>query len=202
MKTIHKNYVLLILFGLMVSFSSCESEDPIEELEQELITDVTLIFTEVDAAGAAVGIPFEVSASDPQGIELGTNPVVETINVEAGKRYLLEISLFNSVENEDITVEIEEEDEEHQFYFLGSAFIGSSLLTYTYDDADDDGNPIGLRGFVQVAENSSVNNASLNLVLRHDLDKSFPGANNPHFQNFVQAGGETDLDVTFPVVLN
>jgi hypothetical protein len=202
MKTIQKNQILLLLFALLVSFSSCESEDPIEELEQELITDVTLIFTEVNDEGTAIGTPFEVKASDPQGIELGTNPVVETINVEAGKRYLLEITLFNSIENEDITEEIEEEDDEHQFYFLGSAFVGSSLMTYTYDDADDDGNPIGLRCFVQVAENSSVNNANFNLVLRHDLDKSFPGANSPNFQNYVQAGGETDLDVTFPVVLN
>jgi hypothetical protein len=42
----------------------------------------------------------------------------------------------------------------------------------------------------------------MRVVLRHDLNKNFPGASNPNFANFVQAGGETDLDLTFPVVLN
>jgi hypothetical protein len=42
----------------------------------------------------------------------------------------------------------------------------------------------------------------MRVVLRHDLNKGFAGANNPTFANFVQAGGETDLDITFPVILN
>ncbi len=202
MKTYRKNYLLLLITILAISFYSCSSEDPIAELEQELITDVTLTFTEVDAQGTAIASPFEVKASDPQGIELGSNPTIEPINLDKGKRYLMQITLFNSIENEDITAEIQEEDDEHQFYFLGSSVIGGQVLTYTYDDLDGDGNPIGLRGFVQVVQNSSVNNSQLRLILRHDLDKNFTGANNPHFEGFVQAGGETDLDIIFPVVLN
>ncbi|MFN3802783.1 MAG: hypothetical protein ACK4SB_14025, partial [Belliella pelovolcani] len=74
-------------------------------------------------------------------------------------------------------------------------------LTYVYDDEDGDGNPIGLRGFVTVAESPAVNNAQFRLVLRHDLNKGFPGANNPNFENFVNAGGETDLDIIFPLII-
>jgi hypothetical protein len=192
-------YLLILLSAFALTFSSCESDDPVPENEQEVITDVTLKFTELDAAGAPVGTPLEFTASDAEGIELGTNPTVETITLERSKTYLLEISLFNAIENEDITEEIDEEREEHQFFFLGSAFAGTAILTYTYDDEDADGNPVGLRGFV---ETIGFNSAQMRVVLRHDLDKSFSGANNPNWENFVQAGGETDLDITFPVVLN
>jgi hypothetical protein len=202
MKKSNLNFLLLLLTTSVLFFSSCESNDPEDENEGELITDVTLKFTEVDVAGGAVGTPFEVVASDPAGLELGNNPTIGTITLGIGKTYLLELELFNRIENEDITEEIEEEADEHQFFFLGSAFVGSPVLTYVYDDEDEDGNPIGLRGFVTVASSPASNNAQFRLVLRHDLNKNFAGANNPNFENFVQAGGETDLDITFPLVLN
>jgi hypothetical protein len=198
------NYKLQILLLALFSFSlfSCESNDPEDENEGEIITDVTLRFTEVNETGNPIGTAFEVVASDSDGLELGGNPTIGTINLEPGKSYLLEIEIFNAIENEDITEEIEEEADEHQFFFLGTAFVGSPLLFYTYDDEDSDGNPIGLRGFVEVSANPGFNNAQFRLILRHDLDKNFPGANNPSFENFVQAGGESDLDILFPVVLN
>jgi hypothetical protein len=196
----------LLLLAVLFAFSSCTSDNPLPENEEELITDVSLIFTEVDGNGNPIGTPIEFTASDSEGLELGSNPGIEVVSLTVGKRYLLTIEIFNSVENENITEEIMEEADEHQFYFLGTAFapssIGSPVLTYTYDDEDDDGNPIGLRGFVQVSSAPAFNNAQFRLVLRHDLNKNFPGANNPNWENFVQAGGETDLDITFPLVLN
>ena len=202
MKNSNLNFLLLLLTVSVFLFSSCESNDPVNENEGEVITDVTLKFTEVDPNGGIIGSPFEVVAFDPIGLELGNNPTIGTISLGIGKTYLLELEIFNRIEDEDITEEILEEDDEHQFYFLGSAFVGTPVLTYVYDDEDGDGNPIGLRGFVTVASSPASNNAQFRLVLRHDLDKNFPGANNPHFENFVQAGGETDLDITFPLVLN
>lgn len=200
MKTIDmlRNLLLIAIIAFSVA---CSSDDPEIESEEEVITDVTLTFTEVDESGAALSASFDVLASDPEGLELGSSPTIGSITLEAGKRYLLEIELYNSIEDEDITEEILEEDDEHQFYFLGSAFVGTPVLTYVYDDEDGDGNPIGLRGFVTVAESPAVNNAQFRLVLRHDLNKGFPGANNPNFENFVNAGGETDLDIIFPLII-
>lgn len=192
----------LLLLAFLIVFSSCNSDDPVPENEEELITDVTLIFTEVDANGNPTGTPVEFLASDSEGLELGSSPTIETVSLTVGKRYLLEIELFNSVENEDITEEVSEEAAEHQFYFLGSAFVGSPVLIYTYDDEDNDGNPVGLKGFVQVSQAPGSNNAQFRIVLRHDSNKSFPGANNPNWENFVEAGGETDVDITYPLVLN
>lgn len=200
MKMINKGLLTLLLLSSTFFYTSCTSEDPEEENEEELITDVTLKFTEVNTAGEAIGTPFSVKAIDNQGLGLGTTPTIETIALVKGKRYLLEIELFNSIENEDVTEEIEEEADEHQFYFLGTAFVGSAPLTYTYADAG--GELVGLKGFVAVAQSPGFNSATFRLVLRHDLNKSFPGASNPSFENFIQAGGETDLDIVFPLVLN
>jgi hypothetical protein len=179
--------------------ASCESEDPVIENDEEVITDVTLRFTELDDSGNNVGAPFDFVASDPQGIELGS-PSIETVNLTRGKTYRMEILLYNSIADEDITEEVQEESDEHQFYFLGTAFVGSPILTYTYDDLN--GESLGLNGQVIVAQSPGFNNANMRVVLRHDLDKSFPGADDPNFENFIQAGGETDLDITFPLVVN
>lgn len=199
----HKFQFLSLLLGMMIfSFSSCVSDDPVKEKEQELITDITLTFTEVNASGQEIGQPVSFKASNPEGLELGNNPTIETVNLTIGKRYLLKLELKNSIENEDITEEILEEANEHQFYFLGTAFVGTPILTYTYADQDQNGNPLGISGFVKVSETPAINNAQIRIVLRHDLNKSFQGANNPNWENFVQAGGETDLDISFPLVLN
>lgn len=200
MKTIQKLPFYALIVSLFV-FTACEPEEPVVENDGEVITDVTLNFTELDASGNPVGTPISFKASDPEGIEVGASPVVQTVSLMKGKTYRLDIEVFNAIENEDITEEILEEADEHQFYFLGSAFVGSSApLTYVYDD--ESGDLIGVRGIVTVASSPGFNNAQMRIVLRHDLDKNYPGANNPNFENFVMAGGETDLDITFPLVLN
>ncbi|MCH6233497.1 hypothetical protein [Cognataquiflexum rubidum] len=199
MKNYRFNYLVLAFSAISVLFSSCKSDDPEPENEGEVITAVTLKFTELNSAGAPVGTPVEFKATDPDGLELGNGPTIQTIALSRGKTYLMEIFLFNGIENEDITEEIREEKEEHQFFFLGSAFSGTALLSYSYGDEDIDGNPVGLIGNVQTL---GFNAAQMRVVLRHDLNKNFAGANNPNWENFVQAGGETDLDITFPVTLN
>jgi hypothetical protein len=186
---------------LAFAFSSCNSEDPEEENEEEVITDVTLSFTELNASGATVGSKISFKASDPQGIELGSAPTIETVSLTRGKTYRLEITVYNAIEKEDITAEILEEADEHQFYFLGTAFVGSPApASIVYDDPS--GELIGLRTKVTLSGSPASNNAVMRVILRHDLNKAFAGATSPIFQNFAQAGGETDLDINFPLVIN
>jgi hypothetical protein len=199
MNTLQK-FPLYTLALMAFAFSSCESEDPVIENEEEVITDVKLTFTELNTAGAPVGTSVSFTASDPQGIELGTSPTIQTINLTKGKNYRMEITVTNNIAKEDITSEILAEGDEHQFYFLGTAFVGSAPVTIAYDDPS--GELIGLRTKVNVAASPGFNNATMRVILRHDLNKSFPGATNPNFQNFEQAGGESDLDINFPLVIN
>ena len=187
--------VALLAFG----FASCESEDPEKENEGEVITDVTLNFQELNASNELVGSILSFKASDPQGIEVGKTPTVQSISLTKGKKYQMTIEVKNSIENEDITKEILEEAAEHQFFFLGQVF-DSSFFSIQYADAG--GIALGLKTIVTVSSSTGTNNSSMKVVLRHDLNKSFPGASSPTFANFAQAGGETDLEITFPVILN
>ena len=198
MKTLKKAslyFLALLAFG----FASCESEDPEKENEGEVITDVTLKFQELNGSNALVGEILSFKASDPQGIEVGKTPTVQSISLTKGKNYQMTIEVTNSIEGEDITQEILEEAEEHQFFFLGQVF-DSSFFSIQYADAG--GIALGVKTNVTVSASTGTNNSSMRVVLRNDLDKNFPGVSNTNFANFVQAGGETDLDITFPVILN
>jgi len=187
--------VALLAFG----FASCESEDPEKENDGEVITDVTLNFQELNSSNALVGSVLSFKASDPQGIEVGKTPTVQSITLTKGKKYQMTIEVKNSIENEDITKEILEEAAAHQFFFLGQVF-DSSFFSIQYADAG--GVALGLKTIVTVSSSTGTNNSNMRVVLRHELNKSFPGASSPTFANFAQAGGETDLDITFPVILN
>ncbi|AGA79260.1 hypothetical protein [Echinicola vietnamensis] len=194
--------VLTLIAMVSVALLSCSKDDPVPELDQEVITNVSLTFTEVDENDDIIGSAMEYNASSDEGLGLGGDVVIDDIDgLVSGKRYLLKITAFNGIANEDVTEEIEEEGDHHQFFFVGSAFIGNtSFLEYAYADEDEDGNPIGLMGYVTVNENAGSENGIFNLVLRHDLDKNHEGADNPSWENFVQAGGESDLDIDFDVI--
>jgi len=190
----------IYLFAILaMGFASCESDDPEEENDGEVITDVTLNFQELNASGAPIGLVTSFKASDPEGIEVGSSPTIQNVTLTKGKTYRMTIVVSNEIEKEDITKEILEEADEHQFFFLGTAVTGN-IITVTYDDPS--GKLIGLQNRAVVSSSPGTNNAQLRVVLRHDLDKNFPGATNPNFANFVQAGGESDLDITFPVIIN
>jgi len=194
-----KKVSLYLLAVLAFGFASCESEDPEKENEGEVITDVTLKFQELNSSNALVGSVLSFKASDPQGIEVGKTPTVQSISLAKGKKYQMTIEVTNSIEGEDITQEILTEAAAHQFFFLGPVF-DSNIFSIQYADAG--GIALGVKTNVTVSSSTGTNNSSMRVVLRHDLNKSFAGANNPTFANFAQAGGETDLDITFPVILN
>ena len=195
LKKVSLYLLALVAFG----FASCESEDPEKENDGEVITDVTLKFQELNASNTLVGSVLSFKASDPQGIEVGKTPTIQSISLAKGKKYQMTIEVTNAIKGEDITQEILTEAAAHQFFFLGQVF-DSSFFSIQYADAG--GIALGLKTTVTVSSSTGTNNSNMRVVLRHDLNKSFPGASNPNFANFAQAGGETDLDLTFPVILN
>ena len=88
---------------------------------------------------------------------------------------------------ENITVEIEEEDDEHQFFYT----VGSGLDVFTeYSNFDGDGNPLGTLFALNVGSASS---GGLTFTLRHEPNKPNSGLEN--------AGGSTDIEVTFDVTV-
>jgi hypothetical protein len=88
-----------------------------------------------------------------------------------------------------ITNEIIAEADEHQFFFQSNV----TGLSISYLDQDINSNPIGLKSSLTTDQ---IGNGSLTIILRHQPDKSATGVTSGDITN---AGGETDIEVTFPI---
>src|SRR5688572_29196487 len=111
-----KRLPIVIAFASLLFAFGCEVEDPIREDVPELITKVTLTFI------PAVGDPVVVNATDPDGEGVQDVQVDCDIKLEATKSYSLSLTLANGLVKPsdpqyDVTEEIEEEGDEHIFFF-------------------------------------------------------------------------------------
>jgi hypothetical protein len=164
-------------------FVSCSSDDDTPEPvnEEEVIT--TLTVTLIPNGG---GSPVTLQTRDLDGD--GPNPpVVTTGNLATGVTYNGSIVLLNETEEpaENITLEVEEEDDEHQFFYTIS---GGLDATTEYSNFDGDGNPLGTQ-FTLTA--GAVSSGTLTFTLRHEPMKPNTGLGD--------AGGETDISAPFNV---
>jgi len=177
--------VLLVTFVL----SSCKKkkDDPIIPNEEEVIT--SLNYTLSPNGG---GTPVVLSFQDLDG-DGGNAPIITGGTLDSNKTYTGSLVLLNEQENPagDITAEILEEDEDHQFFFKTNI----AGLTVAYSDQDEDGNPVGLQS---TATTAGTGNGTVTVILRHEPNKSATGVVNGDITN---AGGETDIEVTFNVTV-
>ena len=179
------NLFLACIFAFIVVFSGCDKDEPEIPNEEELIT--TLNYTLTPAGGGA-SITLSFKDTDGDG---GNAPSITGGTLAANQTYSGEMALLNELESpaEDITEEIEEEDEDHQFFFQSNV----TGLSISYDDQDGNGNPIGLSSSLSTGSAAS---GSLSIILRHEPNKSADGVMDGDIGN---AGGETDIEVTFPI---
>lgn len=185
-KEMIKNYLFIaIAFVAAISFSSCDKDDPVIENEEELITTLNYTLTPTDG-GAAIVLTFQDLDGDGD-----MAPMVSSGILAAGKTYNGVLELLNEAESpsENITEEIEEEDEDHQFFFQTDI----AGLVVAYDDTDADGNPVGLKTTVTTDAAAS---GSLTITLLHEPVKAADGVSDGELAN---AGGEVDIEVVFPI---
>lgn len=182
----NKNIFYVSLVSVLL-FSSCSPEDPVIPNEEEVIT--TLNYTLTPEGG---GTDIVLSFQDLDG-DGGDAPTITGGNLAANTTYTGSLVLLNEIENpaEDITEEIKEEDEEHQFFF-SSTLTGLSIA---YNDEDADKNPVGLATTVVTTD---VGTGNLTVTLRHEPNKTATGVSDG---DIVNAGGETDIEVAFPVTV-
>src|SRR5690606_27919479 len=114
-----------------------------------------------------------------------------TGNIASNTTYNGSVELLNETEDpaEDVTEEIEELDEEHQFFYDLTGDLG----TIAYVVVDGDGNPVGLVFTWQTADEGD---GSLAVTLRHESNKDGEGVSDGDITN---AGGETDIAQTFSI---
>ena len=185
-------YLLLAATAAFV-FSSCKKDDdepttttpPVNE--EELITTLTLHF---HSANDVEHKHFEFTDLDGDG---GNAPEIHADTLSADSIYSVEIEVLDEsgTPAEDITAEIQSEGVDHQFFFQ---FTGANVAT-AYGDTDANGLPIGLNSTWTIG---AASNGSVVVTLRHQPDKSGTGVSAGDITN---AGGETDIEVTFPVVI-
>ena len=176
----------------MAFLSACGDDEPEVENVEEVITNVTLTFTPADGGTAVTA-----TATDPDGEGSQGLAVDGAITLAAGTSYTLSVELFNSIENEDITEELMEEDDEHQFFFawtegsfatpMGDGNIDTASDPVSYNDTDDNSLPVGLS--TNWITGDAVSGSSFRVVLKHqpDIKTATSTAND----------GESDIDISW-----
>ncbi len=187
MKILKRTLILAMLVG---SFIACDSNDdtPAPIVEEEVITTMTIELTPV-GGGTAITMQTRDTDGDGPNAPVVTDPV----NLAANTTYNGRIELLNELETpaEDITEEVEEKDDEHQFFFQAT----NSVATFAYSDTDGDGNPVGLSFTLTTG---AAGTGTITVTLIHEPVKDASGVKEGDITN---AGGEEDISETFNVVV-
>ena len=186
MKTINLLSVLL-LTTLFITFTSCSSDDnPIAVNEEEVITTVTIKFTSDNDIITLTSRDLDGDGPNAPVLDVDGNFKVNTSYVGA-------ITFLNESQTpaENITNEVKEEGDDHQIFYNAG-----TLGTFNYSDSDSNNNPIGIT-FTFVTS-SQAGNGTITAILKHEPNKSGSNVSNGDITN---AGGSTDVDVNFSVIL-
>lgn len=184
MKTIKFLSMMATAALLVTSCSDDDDAGPEEVNEEEVITTMTVTLTPTGGGSAVVLQSQDLDGDGPNAPEITVSG-----NLVAESTYEGEIELLNETETpaEDVTEEVEEEGDEHQFIFEATG----SIETIEYDDVDANGNPVGIEFTLTTG---AAGNATLAITLRHEPTK-------PNDGTLAGAGGETDITQTFAVTV-
>lgn len=160
-------------------FSACSDDDDAPQVinEEEEITTLKVFLTPQGGQ--------EFEAFSYTNLDGGvTEPIVTESTLDANTVYTGRVQFLNENETppENVTLEVVEEAEEHQVFFIPSAGLN---VTTEYLDFDVNNAPLGVE-FELVTTAASTGNMTFLLI--HEGDKSTP-----------EADGETDIEVTFDV---
>ena len=183
----------LAVLGLLL-LSSCDSNEPDPDAgEQEVITDIVMTLT--NQATSAV------STARAEFDEAGVLQTVGTVTIQAGNSYSVAMEFLNDIEGEDITEEIEDEDEFHRLvYTVGGA--AASRTSISGLDTDVNGNPLGL-AFTLTDAGATAAAGTINVKLRHyEEDAQLPQDKvNDDGGDEIPGVVENDANVTFPLTI-
>lgn len=185
MKVLHSLSIMLVMTFLTIT--SCTVDEPVMPNEEEIITTLRYVLTPTGGGDAVV---FEFQDLDGDG---GNQPIFSEGTLAANTTYTGSVELLNEAVSpvEDITVEIKAEAEEHQFFYETTA----ANLTIGYNDSDANNQPVGLETAVNTG---AATTGTIKITLRHEPIKS---AANVATGDIANAGGETDIEVTFNVTI-
>jgi hypothetical protein len=182
----------------MVTIDDDPDAPPCEN-EEEIITDVILTFTPVGG-----GTPVTAAAQDPDGEGPQDLQILDDIELVESTEYILTMELLNSIEGEDITEEIMEEDDEHMFFFAftdevfvspaGDGNVDNRPDPVNYNDFDENNLPVGLNTSWETECGEETTSGTFRVILKHQ-----PGIKSE--TSTVNDGG-TDVDLTWTINVN
>ncbi len=175
---------ILVLGGCRKDEGSTDQPPVVNE--EEVITTVRL-----HMENATQHVHLEWTDLDGDG---GAAPVITADTLSVDSVYEVEVELLNESVSPavDVSAEVADEGVDHQFFFQ----VSGTGTTFAYADADANGNPIGLAAVCTAGPSGT---GTLTLTLRHQPDKYATGVSDGDITN---AGGETDVEVTFPLVVD
>lgn len=196
-----KSALIFFLFSLLAAVISCSDDDsplPVDDEEEEVISQVVLTFTP-EGDGDVVTATWMDADGDGAGA-----PVIDDIELIEGTEYVLTMTLANTLgeENEDITAEIQAEDDEHMIFFAftddifgdptGDGNVDNRSDAINYNDEDDNGFPVGLStSWTAGAVTQSA--GEFRIVLKHQPEMKTASSGS--------TVGGTDLDIKFSLTI-
>lgn len=183
LNTLKSIKLLAILFVSTIVMTSCSDDhDHDHDHEGELITTVSYTLTN---GNDVVTLTFQDTDGD------GPNLPTTTISgpLTANTTYTGLVQLLNETTSpaENITNEVQQEGDEHEFFYVSTV----SGLTITKTDTDDNGNPLGIATSLSTG---TAGSGSITVILKHEPTK-------PNNGTVAGAGGSTDVEVTFNVTV-
>lgn len=182
-----KNFkILTVLFITSILATSCSDDNPDIINPEEVITTMTVVLTPESGGDIVTLESRDLDGDGPNA------PVITGGTLAAKTTYSGVITLLNETESpaEDITLEVAEEADEHQFFYNATGL--NSTFSYAGEN-DSDGNPVGIKFTLSSGDAASGN---ITITLKHEPNKSGSNVNTGDITN---AGGETDIEATFPI---
>lgn len=185
-----KNITLsLIAFAVVsVLLNSCKPtcekhpDDPeCIENPEEVISTIQVIVKD-SVTNNTIGT-FQWKDADGDGAGL---PTIDQITLSANTTYFVSLKLLNEIANptEDMTVEIEEEANDHQFFY----HVHDANVAISYDDQDSNTPPLPI-GIRTIWKTGAVSTGTAHITLKHQ----------PGIKDGNETTGDTDVDVEFVV---
>ncbi len=183
-----------LLIAVIITLVAVNCSKPGPEPTPEPVHEEEVITTLMARLTSVSGSRIDLITKDADGD--GPNKPVITISGDsftASTTYNGYMTLLNELENpaEDITEEIEEEKDEHQFFFT----VTNEVVSVAYADMDSNQQPVGLSFTLTT---TTAKTGKLTITLRHEPNKSATGVAGGDITN---AGGETDIETTFDITV-